>query len=183
MLFPTIDFAIFFSLVFFGHWVLNHDARLWKPFMIAASYVFYAWWNWHYVFLLAGVTAIAQLSAIAVAHQEEQGRRARVMAMGVAATLAPLLYFKYYGFFTVNVANAASAIGAGWAPPLIQVILPVGVSFYTFMAVAYVVDVYRRDFEVSSWIDVVLYLSFFPHLVAGPIVRPAELIPQPHDRM
>ena len=98
------------------------------------------------MFLLAGVTAIAQLSAIAVAHQEERGRRARVMALGVAATLAPLLYFKYYGFFTVNVANAASAIGAGWTPPLIQVILPVGVSFYTFMAVAYVVDVYRRDF-------------------------------------
>jgi alginate O-acetyltransferase complex protein AlgI len=182
MLFPTIDFAIFFCLVFFGHWVLNHDARLWKPFMIAASYVFYAWWDWHYVFLLASVTAVAQVSAIAVSHQGSQGRRTRAMALGVAATLAPLLYFKYYGFFTVNVANAASAIGVGWAPPLIQVVLPVGVSFYTFMAVAYVVDVYRRDFEVASWVDVVLYLSFFPHLVAGPIVRPSELIPQLDER-
>ena len=182
MLFPTIDFAIFFCLVFFGHWVLNHDARLWKPFMITASYVFYAWWDWHYVLLLAGVTVIAQLSAIAVSRQHERQARTRTMAIGVAATLAPLLYFKYYGFFTVNVANAASAIGADWTPPLIQVVLPVGISFYTFMAIAYVVDVYRRDFEVASWVDVMLYLSFFPHLVAGPIVRPAELIPQLDER-
>src|ERR1700745_7683 len=102
MLFPTIDFAIFFCLVFFGHWVLNHDARLWKPFMIAASYVFYAWWNWHYIFLLAGVTTIAQLSATLVSRQDDQRTRARAMALGVAATLAPLVFFKYYGFFTVN---------------------------------------------------------------------------------
>ena len=100
------------------------------------------------------------------------------MAIGVAATIAPLLYFKYYGFVTVNAANTATALGFSWAPPLIQVILPVGVSFYTFMAISYVVDVYRRDFEVSGWGDVFLYLSFFPHLVAGPIVRPDELIPQ-----
>jgi alginate O-acetyltransferase complex protein AlgI len=178
MLFPTIDFAIFFTIVFVGHWMLNHDARTWKAFMIVASYVFYAWWNWRYVFLLAGVSAISQLAALAVRRQEDPRRRMRVMAIGVAATIAPLVYFKYYGFFTVNAANAASAVGLSWAPPLIQVILPVGISFYTFMAVAYVVDVYRREFEVSSWTDVFLYLSFFPHLVAGPIVRPNELIPQ-----
>jgi len=178
MLFPTIDFAIFFILVFLGHWVLNHDARAWKLFMLAASYVFYAWWSWRYVFLLLGVSLIAQVSALAVSRQQDQARRMRVMAVGVAATLAPLLYFKYYGFFTVNVANASSSLGLGLSLPLIQVVLPVGVSFYTFMAISYVVDVYRRDFEISSWTDVFLYLSFFPHLVAGPIVRPSELIPQ-----
>ena len=178
MLFPTIDFAIFFLLVFLGHWVLNHDRRAWSAFMILASYVFYGWWDWRYVFLLAGVSAISQVAAIAVARRDDPRRRARAMAIGVAATIAPLLYFKYYGFFTVNAANSATALGFDWAPPLIQVILPVGVSFYTFMAISYVVDVYRRDFEVSSWGDLFLYLSFFPHLVAGPIVRPNELIPQ-----
>jgi alginate O-acetyltransferase complex protein AlgI len=96
----------------------------------------------------------------------------------VAATIAPLVWFKYYGFFTVNLSGVTSTFGSSWTLPLIQVVLPVGVSFYTFMAIAYVVDVYRRDFEVSTWTDVFLYLSFFPHLVAGPIVRPNELIPQ-----
>jgi D-alanyl-lipoteichoic acid acyltransferase DltB (MBOAT superfamily) len=178
VLFPTTDFAIFFCLVFLGNWWLNHNRRLWKAFMIGASYVFYGWWNWRYVFLLAGVSAIAQLAGMAVNRQEEQQRRMRVMAVGVAATIAPLLYFKYYGFFTVNAANAGSALGLHLAPPLIQVVLPIGVSFYTFMAISYVVDIYRRRFEVASWSDVFLYLSFFPHLVAGPIVRPNELIPQ-----
>ena len=178
MLFPTVDFAIFFCLVFLGHWLLNHELRRWKAFMILASYVFYAWWDWHYIFLLAGVSVIAQLGALAVSRQQDQRRRMYVMAVAVAATIAPLLYFKYYGFFTVNVSNAASALGLSVTPPLIQVILPVGVSFYTFMAISYVVDVYRRDFVVASWTDLFLYLSFFPHLVAGPIVRPNELLPQ-----
>ena len=100
------------------------------------------------------------------------------MAIGVAATIAPLLFFKYYGFFTVNVTNTAAALGLPLSPPLIQVVLPIGVSFYTFMAISYVVDVYHRRFTLASWTDVTLYLSFFPHLVAGPIVRPDELIPQ-----
>src|SRR5438132_6071818 len=178
MLFPTTDFAIFFCLVFLGHWWLNHSPRVCKPFMIAASYVFYGWWNWRYVFLLAAVPLITQVSAIAVDRQHRPDRRTVALALGIAATIAPLLYFKYYGFFTVNVTNAATTFGLHVAPPLIQVVLPVGVSFYTFMAIAYVVDIYRGDFEIASWVDLFLYLSFFPHLVAGPIVRPNELIPQ-----
>ncbi len=178
MLFPTVDFALFFCLVYLGHWMLNHNARAWKAFMIVASYVFYGWWNPRYVFLLAGVTAISQLAAITVSRQEDQQRRMWAMGVGVALTIAPLVFFKYYGFFAVNVTNAATSLHSSIQPPLIRVALPVGVSFYTFMAISYIVDVYRRTFGVASWIDATLYLSFFPHLVAGPIVRPAELIPQ-----
>ncbi len=178
MLFPTVDFALFFCLVFLGHWVFNHDARAWKWFMIGASYFFYAWWDARYLLLLAGVSVICQLAAITVSRQDDDRRRMWAMGVGVALTLAPLLFFKYYGFFTVNVTNASAALGLRLSPPLIQVILPIGVSFYTFMAISYVVDVYHRKFAVSSWTDVTLYLSFFPHLVAGPIVRPSELIPQ-----
>jgi alginate O-acetyltransferase complex protein AlgI len=178
MLFPTIDFAIFFSLVFLGHWLLNTDRRAWTAFMLVASYVFYGWWDWHYVLLLAGVSAISQIAAIAVSRQPDERRRTWAVGIGVAATIAPLLYFKYYGFFTVNIANTGSALGLDVVLPLIQVVLPVGVSFYTFMAISYVVDVHRRDFEVAGWGDLFLYLAFFPHLVAGPIVRPNELIPQ-----
>jgi len=178
MLFPTVDFALFFAVVFLGHWLLNPHPLRWKLFMIAASYVFYAWWNVHFIWLLAAVSAIAQLGAVCVARQRDARARRWVMGIAVAMTLAPLFYFKYAGFLSVNLTNGASSLGMHLPLPLVQVTLPVGVSFFTFMAVAYVVDVYRGQFEVASWIDTFVYLSFFPHLVAGPIVRPAELIPQ-----
>ena len=178
MLFPTIDFAIFFCLVFLGHWLLNPRPLPWKLFMIGASYVFYAWWDWHFVWLLAGVSAVAQVGGLAVARQADPKRRQAVMAMAVTATLLPLAFFKYYGFFAVNVTNGLAKLGIHAGPPLIQVVLPVGVSFFSFMAVAYVVDIYRGKTKPASWVDTFLYLSLFPHLVAGPIVRPNELIPQ-----
>jgi alginate O-acetyltransferase complex protein AlgI len=178
MLFPTVDFAVFFCLVFLGHWLLNPRPLAWKLFMIGASYVFYSWWDPHFVWLLAGVGAIAQIGGLAVAKQQDPRRRRAVMGVAVAATLAPLAYFKYYGFFAVNVTNGFARLGIHAGPPLIQVVLPVGVSFYSFMAVAYIVDIQRGTTKPASWIDTFLYLSLFPHLVAGPIVRPNELIPQ-----
>jgi alginate O-acetyltransferase complex protein AlgI len=182
MLFPTVDFAIFFVLVFVGHWLLNHQSHAWKWFMIGASYVFYAWWNWRFVFLLVGVSFLAQTGAIAVARTRSP--RARLIANGIAVTalLLPLAFFKYYGFLAVSATNALTSLGLESSIPLLQVVLPVGISFFTFMGIAYVVDVYRGDFEVASWTDAFLYLSFFPHLVAGPIVRPNELIPQLRER-
>ena len=179
MLFPTIDFAVFFALVFLGHWLLNQKPLPWKLFMIGASYVFYAWWDVHFIWLLAGVSAASQLGAIAVSRQTDETRKRVAMAGGIALVIAPLLYFKYYGFFSLNLTNAAASLGLdNLGLPLVQLILPVGISFFTFMAISYIVDVYRGHTRVASWIDVFLYLSFFPHLVAGPIVRPDELIPQ-----
>ena len=182
MLFPTVDFAIFFVVVFLGHWLLNHLARPWTLFMIAASYVFYAWWDPRFVLLLVGISFIAQLGAIAVDRTRSPRSRLVVNGAAVALLLLPLAFFKYYGFFAVNVTNTLVALGMGSSIPLIQVVLPVGISFFTFMAIAYVVDVYRGDVEVAGWTDTFLYLSFFPHLVAGPIVRPGELIPQLQER-
>ncbi|HVD71829.1 MAG TPA: MBOAT family O-acyltransferase, partial [Actinomycetota bacterium] len=178
MLFPTVDFAIFFALVFLGHWLLNPKPLLWKLFMIGASYVFYAWWDIHFIWLLAAISTLSQLGAVAVARQQEERAKRWTMAVAVALTLLPLAYFKYYGFFSLNLTEAANSLGLSAELPLIQVILPVGVSFFSFMAVSYIVDVFRGHTTVASWIDVFLYLSFFPHLVAGPIVRPDELIPQ-----
>ncbi len=182
MLFPTIDFAIFFVLVFVGHWLLNHLLQPWKWFMIAASYVFYAWWDWRFVFLLLAVSAIAQAGAILVSRYREHRADPWVTGLAVAALLVPLAFYKYYAFFALSITNGLNAVGVDASLPLIQVVLPVGISFYTFMAIAYVVDVHRGDFEVAGWTDTFLYLSFFPHLVAGPIVRPAELIPQLDER-
>jgi alginate O-acetyltransferase complex protein AlgI len=183
MLFPTVDFALFFVVVFVGHWLLNHLSGPWKWFMIAASYVFYSWWDWRFVFLLLGVSVLAQLGAIAVSRTRGPRARLVVNCIAVALLLLPLAFFKYYGFFAVNTTNFLASLGAGPSPiPLLQIVLPVGISFFTFMAIAYVVDVYRGDFEVAGWTDTFLYLAFFPHLVAGPIVRPHELIPQLRER-
>ena len=178
MLFPTTDFALFFCLVFVGHWVLNHRPVAWKLFMIGASYVFYSWWDWRFVVLLAGVSILAQVGALVVAAQSDQDRRRVATVAAVVLLFAPLAYFKYYGFFSVNLTNAFQGLGLHIGLPLTDVVLPVGVSFFTFMAVSYVVDVARGNAPVASALDAFLYLSFFPHLVAGPIVRPNELIPQ-----
>jgi alginate O-acetyltransferase complex protein AlgI len=178
MLFPTIDFAIFFAVAFTANWLLNPFPRVWKLAMIALSYFFYSWWDWRFVFLLAASTIIAQLGAMAIAHFEDERPRRWALAASVAALLGLLAWFKYYGFVAVNVDNFFHLLGGGHVIPLLTVTLPVGISFFTFMALSYVVDVFRRQLEPAKPVDLAVYLSFFPHLVAGPIVRGNELLPQ-----
>jgi alginate O-acetyltransferase complex protein AlgI len=178
MLFPTIDFALFFSVVFVAHWFLNPFPMRWKLFMIAASYFFYAWWDWHLVWLLAAATVVAQAGALAVQRSGTERDRRWRMGIAVGLLLALLGWFKYYGFLAVNLANAFQTVGLRSPLPLLQATLPVGISFYTFMAISYVVDVYRKRISPAGWLDTFAYLSFFPHLVAGPIVRGGELLPQ-----
>ena len=182
MLFPTTDFAIFFGVVFLGHWLLQPTPTRWKLFMIAASYVFYGWWDWHYLWLLAVSSALAQAGAVAVHRAADDRRRRWAMGISVAAVLSLLLYYKYYDFFLTNVANGLHRVGISLSPPIIALVFPVGLSFYTFMAISYIVDVYRREIEPVTTLDLFTYLSFFPHLVAGPIVRGSELLPQIRSR-
>jgi alginate O-acetyltransferase complex protein AlgI len=182
MLFPTIDFAIFLGVVFVAHWVLQAQPRRWKVFMVGASYVFYGWWDWRFVFLLGGVTIIAQVGAQAIHHTRNERPRRAILAATLVAVLGVLAWFKYYGFVALNLTNVLHAFGAHSPLPLLQVALPVGISFFTFMAISYVVDVYRRSLRPAGWLDFAVYLSFFPHLVAGPIVRGGELLPQIRQR-
>jgi alginate O-acetyltransferase complex protein AlgI len=178
MLFPTIDFAIFFAVVFTANWLLSPHPRAWRITMIVASYVFYSWWDWRFVFLLAAVTAIAHFGASIVHRLSDDRQRRIALTCTVVALLGLLGWFKYYGFLAVNLDNLFHHLGSGRVLPLLAVTLPVGISFFTFMALSYVVDVYRRQLTPASPVDVALYLSFFPHLVAGPIVRGGELLPQ-----
>jgi alginate O-acetyltransferase complex protein AlgI len=178
MLFPTTDFAIFFCIVFLMHWLLKPSSTSWKVFMILASYVFYAWWDPRFVALLAGVSLIAQLGGIVVWRTESEFLRRLALVLAITVTLLPLVYFKYYSFFTLNLANALDSFGVDSVVPLLQITLPVGISFFTFMAISYIIDIYRNELEPTGWTNFFLYLSFFPHLVAGPIVRGDELIPQ-----
>ena len=178
MLFPTTSFAIFFAAVFTASWLLSRFPTRWRLFMTGASYVFYAWWDWRLVWLLAASTIVSQVAALGIHRTYDPGRRRLAMVGGVAGNLALLCGFKYYGFFALSLDNALHGVGLGSALPLVQMTLPVGISFYTFMGISYVVDVYRRDTEPAPWLDFIVYHSFFPHLVAGPIVRARELIPQ-----
>src|SRR5215207_1761741 len=151
---------------------------LWKPFIVVASYAFYSAASWRFCVLLGGVTLANQAAAVLIGRTVDERRRRQIVAAAVALDLAALAVFKYYGFFVENVGFTLDRVGLGMPVPLLTIALPVGVSFFTFQAISYVVDVKRRLVEPASTIDVAIYLSFFPHLVAGPIVRAREFLPQ-----
>jgi D-alanyl-lipoteichoic acid acyltransferase DltB (MBOAT superfamily) len=178
MVFPSVSFAVFFPAVLLVSWLLMPMPRVWKPFILAASYVFYAAASPRFCLLLAGVTLINQLGAWAV-ERSGGGRRARLaMTATVAADLGVLAYFKYYGFFVADADRLLDGLGLGTPLPLLNVALPVGLSFFTFQAISYVVDVHRGLCVRAPTQDLAIYLAFFPHLVAGPIVRAREFLPQ-----
>ncbi len=180
VLFPTVEFAIFFAIVLPLSWALMPRPHAWKGVMLALSYAFYAAADWRFCFLLGGVTLLNQLGAHAVARAGGGTTRAGRWSCGltVAADLGVLGVFKYYGFFVDEINGSLATAGLDLPLPLATVALPLGVSFFTFQAISYVVDVKRGLITPAPLVDVGLYLSFFPHLVAGPIVRAREFLPQ-----
>ena len=172
MLFPTVTFAVFFLIVLPVSWGLMRMPRAWRVFILLASYVFYGWWDWRFVFLLAASTVVNHVLAVAIFRARGVAARKALLALAVAFDLGLLAYFKYTNFFLSSVDNV---FGTSW---LANVTLPVGVSFYTFMAISYVVDTYRGGLAPMSFGRFAVFQAFFPHLVAGPIVRASELLPQ-----
>ena len=178
MVFPSYEFAFFFPIVLALSWALMPHPRVWKPFILASSYVFYAAASPRYALLLGGVTLANQFGAVMVARTEAENRRRLIMAATVAVDLGVLGLFKYYGFFAGEIGSFLDSLGLGMPLPLLTLALPIGLSFITFQAISYVVDVKRGLLTPASTLDFALYLSFFPHVVAGPIVRAREFIPQ-----
>ena len=178
MLFPTATFAIFFLIVLPLSWLTMPWPHRWRPFIVIASYVFYSWWDWRFVFLLAGCTVWNQVLAVRIWRTPDRSTRKALLFLALAGDLGVLGYFKYYDFFVSSTDNMATVVGLDLPFSLKTIVLPVGISFFTFMAISYVVDAYRGDFQPTTLEKFAVYLSFFPHLVAGPIVRPGELIPQ-----
>ena len=178
MLFPTVTFAVFFLIVLPLSWALMQRQTIWRPFMLVASYVFYAWWNWRFVFLLASSTIANQFFGVMIHRAGRQSRRRWLLAGAIAFDVGLLGYFKYAGFFVSSAQNLLARLGVESTGSLLSVTLPVGISFFTFMAISYVVDIYRGEIEPETFGRFAVYLSLFPHLVAGPIVRASELIPQ-----
>jgi alginate O-acetyltransferase complex protein AlgI len=178
MVFPSIEFAIFFPIVLALSWALMPWPRVWKPFILVASYGFYAAASPRYCLLLAGVTLANQLGAVLVHRTADARRRKWIVGLTVAFDLAVLGVFKYYGFFADEIGGFLDGIGLGLSPPLLTLALPIGLSFIVFQAISYTVDVKRGLLKPGSTLDVAIYLSFFPHVVAGPIVRAREFLPQ-----
>jgi alginate O-acetyltransferase complex protein AlgI len=178
MLFPTVEFAIFFPVVLALSWALMSRPVLWKPFIVAVSYLFYASANWKFCFLIGAVTVCNQVAANLIHRSDDDKFRKRVVIAAVGLDLAVLGTFKYYAFFVTDIDRVLGAASLSLPLPLLTIALPVGISFFTFQAISYVVDVRRRLIEPSPVLDLAIYLSFFPHLIAGPIVRAREFLPQ-----
>jgi D-alanyl-lipoteichoic acid acyltransferase DltB (MBOAT superfamily) len=176
VLFDSSAYFFFLIPVVLIYWRLGHRSQ--NIFVLGASYLFYGWWDWRFLALMIGSTTMDFLVAqkIAPGHAD----RKKWLIVSLVANLAILGIFKYFNFFVDSFHGALEALGVHQIPlPLIRVILPPGISFYTFQEIAYIVDVYKgRIRAVESFTDYALFISLFPHLIAGPIQRPTHLLPQ-----
>ena len=177
MIFHSLDFIVFLAVVVAAYWRLPHRAQ--NLFLLAASYLFYGYVHPWFLILIAISTVMDYGVALAIAASASPVRRRAWLWVSLVGNLGMLAAFKYFGFFVDNVWAALDAFGMAPARPALQVVLPVGISFYTFQTLSYTIDVYRGGLAARrSLIDVALFVAFFPQLVAGPIERAAHLLPQ-----
>jgi D-alanyl-lipoteichoic acid acyltransferase DltB (MBOAT superfamily) len=179
MLFPTFIFGIFFLCLFGVAWAMRGHNEWRKIIILVLSWVFYGAWDWRFVALLI-ISALINWGAargLAALPVGSLQRRA-VLVAGVTANLGILIFFKYFGFFLQQVGETLRMLGWARDMPLMSIILPVGISFFTFQGMSYLIDVWRGKVQPARLLDVTLLMSFFAHLVAGPIVRASDLIPQ-----
>ena len=179
MLFNSIVYAVFLPIVFLLYWfVFNKSLKLQNAFVVVASYIFYGWWDWRFLILIAFTSICSYAAGILIGRYREQPKKAKaVNVLNIVINLLILGTFKYYDFFATTFADAF--LGGRTDGLLLKVILPVGISFYTFQALSYSIDVWRGKIEPTR--DVIrffAYVSFFPQLVAGPIERATNLLPQ-----
>ena len=180
MLFNSIDFAIFLPIVFILYWfVTNRNLKLQNFLIVAASYLFYGWWDWRFLSLILFSSFVDYFVGIGLLKQENQTKRKILLWTSILVNLGFLGFFKYYNFFLDNFISAFSFFGTEIKANSLNIILPVGISFYTFQTMSYSIDVYKRKLEpTKDFIAFSAFVSFFPQLVAGPIERATHLLPQ-----
>jgi D-alanyl-lipoteichoic acid acyltransferase DltB (MBOAT superfamily) len=179
MLFPTLDFLLFFLVVAAALVLLDRHFAQKKAMLVVASYYFYAQWDWRFCFLLAGSTTVSYIAGLLIGGSDDPRWRRLVLAAGVTLHLVILGIFKYLDFLVSSANQLARMLGLQHELPFVEILLPIGISFFTFHGISYITDVYRRDVSVCrAPLDMALYMSFFPQLVAGPIVRAAYFLPQ-----
>jgi alginate O-acetyltransferase complex protein AlgI len=178
MLFDTPVFLVFFVLVVLIYWRLEFDQQ--NFFLVLASYFFYGWWDWRFLLLMIASTTLDYLIAHAIARAPSPARRKQLLILSLVVNFGILGIFKYFNFFIGSFAHAVHSLtGSELSITVLKIILPPGISFYTFQEIAYIVDVYHRKIEpADSFVQYSLFISLFPHLIAGPIQRPNHLLPQ-----
>ncbi len=178
MLFDSAIYLVFLALVVLVYWRLSHGAQ--NRFLLAASYFFYGWWDWRFLLLMIASTAIDYRVGRAIASSQDPRHRRTLLVLSLILNFTILGYFKYCNFFIDSFVRLAGLLGAHQITHgLLNIILPPAISFYTFQEVAYIVDVYfGRVAAAESFVEYGLFISFFPHLIAGPIQRPSHLLPQ-----
>ncbi|HZK75363.1 MAG TPA: MBOAT family protein, partial [Candidatus Kapabacteria bacterium] len=177
MVFNSLAFAIFLPIVLVGYYLLPFKGQ--NRFLLVASLVFYAWWDWRFLFLLGLTIVVDYYASHAIRRAATQKLKLRWLRLSLACNLGVLGVFKYSNFFISSFSSMLTEIGFRVHPATLQLALPIGISFYTFMSMSYVIDVYWGKFEpVDNFLDFALFVSYFPHLVAGPILRAGQLVPQ-----
>lgn len=180
MLFNSIDFAVFLPIVFLLYWfVVNKNLKLQNLLIVVASYVFYGWWDWRFLSLIVFSTFVDYSIGVLLRNEENQVKRKILLWTSILVNLGFLGFFKYYNFFVDNFVTAFSFFGQDIQGNSLNIILPVGISFYTFQTLSYTIDVYRRKLDpTNDFVAFSAFVSFFPQLVAGPIERATHLLPQ-----
>ncbi|WP_333808701.1 MBOAT family O-acyltransferase [Flavobacterium sp.] len=180
MLFNSTAFLLFLPTVFFLYWfVFKNQLRAQNVLLLVASYIFYGWWDWRFLSLIIASTFLDYFVALALQKSENSSKRKVLLAMSLLGNLGMLGFFKYYNFFVTSWVEAWSSVGITMEASTLNVILPVGISFYTFQTLSYTIDVYRNEMQpTKSFIDFAAFVTFFPQLVAGPIERASHLLPQ-----
>tara|TARA_B110000037_G_scaffold216358_1_gene275274 strand:- start:27694 stop:29127 length:1434 start_codon:yes stop_codon:yes gene_type:complete len=180
VLFNSIDFALFLPIVFILYWfVFNRNIKLQNLLIVIASYVFYGSWDWRFLLLILFSTFVDYLVGIALEKEETLKKRRLLLWISIFVNLGFLGFFKYYNFFLDNFTNVFSFFGHKIDASSLSIILPVGISFYTFQTLSYTIDVYRKKMKpTKDFVAFAAFVSFFPQLVAGPIERATNLLPQ-----
>ena len=180
MSFPSLAFWVFLPVVLvLFHGPFRHRLRGQNALLLAASYVFYGWWDWRFLSLIVLSTATDYALGRVLERTEDASRRHWALAVSLAVNLGLLGFFKYAGFFIDSWVDAWASVGVTMHRPSLEIVLPVGISFYTFQTLSYTIDVYRKQLKASQdWLEFAAYVSFFPQLVAGPIERASRLLPQ-----
>jgi alginate O-acetyltransferase complex protein AlgI len=177
MVFNSVTFLVFLAITLSLYYRLGHRGQNWM--LLLASYFFYGWWDFRFTFLLLFTSFFDYFCALWIDHEQNPRKRKMFLAFSIIVNMAVLCIFKYYNFFAESLRELLGTLGIHASFPILYVVLPVGISFYTFLSMSYTIDVYRKELQPArNPVDFLLYVSFFPHLVAGPIVRASYLLPQ-----
>ena len=177
MLFNSLQFAVFFTIVYSLYLILNHKYQ--NRMLLVASYIFYGAWDWRFLSLIIISTILDYICGLKIYSSRDARRRKWFLFLSVFCNLSILGFFKYFDFFSENLQALSGYFGLSMQPRFLQVILPIGISFYTFQTMSYTIDIYRGEMKPTrKFLDFALFVAFFPQLVAGPIERARNLLPQ-----